>query len=185
MMRISLRSLFLLMAICAVAVASLRRASEGWQTAIVSIAVVLFFLAVIVAVVERGSRRAAAAGCALSMAAYGLALLLSAPVGGTIAENREFNPSTGRLPTSRLLGRLYTRVADLGWVDVRTGKPADEASPSAAINSGDSVTTSTGEIPDRETFMVIGHAWWLLALGVAGGWLAKHVYLRQTRAEDR
>ena len=115
------------------------------------------------------------------MAAYGLALLLSAPLGSPIADNREFNPSTGRLPTSRLLRPLYRTGCRVGWVDVRTGKPADESSANASLNAGDSTTITTGEIPDRETFMVIGHGWWALALGCAGSVGARLFYQRRTR----
>jgi hypothetical protein len=142
----------------------------------VSGALVAFALSAVVALVDRGARRAWAGGMAAVMTAYGLALLLSTPVGATIAENREFNPSTGQLPTSRLLGRLYEQVAHLGWVDVRTGKPADEAPANATLNSGDSTTTTSGEIPDRETFMVIGHTWCTIALGLVGGCVSRTLY---------
>ncbi|HEY4233682.1 MAG TPA: hypothetical protein VGM76_09655 [Lacipirellulaceae bacterium] len=185
MIRISLRSLLVLMAVAAVAIASFRHASDGWQTAIVSVTLVVFCLSTIAAIVDRGPRRTTAIGCALTMTAYTLALLFSAPLGGPITGNREFNPSTGRLPTSRLLGHLYAHIAELGWVDVRTGKPADEPSANASPNAGDSATTTTGEIPDRETFMVIGHSWWALMLGCFGGWLARQVYLRPARQHDR
>jgi hypothetical protein len=184
--RLSLRSLFFVMAICALAVASVRHASDGWQTTIVSVVLVTFCVAAILAIADRGPRRAAAIGCAICMLAYGLAILLSAPLGSSIAENREFNPSTGRLPTSRLLRSLYERVEEIGWVDVRTGKPAAyEQSASASLNAGDSIITTTGEIPDRETFMVIGHAWWALLLGLLGGWLAWHIYLRRLQNQTR
>jgi predicted PurR-regulated permease PerM len=176
MIRLSLRSLFLLMAMCAVAIASFHHASDAWQTAILSVTLIVFCLAAIQALVDRGFRRANAIGCAASMAAYGLALLLSAPLGSTIAQNREFNPSTGRLPTSWLLNQLYARIAEVGWVDVRTGKPAGEPRSNSSLNAGDSITTTTGEIPDRETFMVIGHSWWALILGGFGALSARHIY---------
>jgi hypothetical protein len=185
MHRLSLRSIFVLVAVCAVAIASFRHASDGWQTTIVSVAIVTFLLAVIAAVVDLGQRRAAAIGCAASMATYGLALLLSAPLGSTIAENREFNPSTGRLPTSLLLRPIYERAAEVGWVDVRSGKQAGEFPESAPVNTGDSASITTGEIPDRETFMIIGHAWWALVLGCGGGWTARYAYLRRTRGLGR
>jgi hypothetical protein len=184
MIRLSLRTLFLFMAIAALAIASFRHATDGWQTAIVSVALVAFCLATISAIFDRGPRRATAVGCALAMAAYGLALLLSAPLGSPISGNREFNPSTGRLPTSRLLNQLYSHVAELGWVDVRTGKPADEPSANASLNAGDSITTTTGEIPDRETFMVIGHAWWAMLLGILVGASAKFFYVRQKDMQE-
>src|SRR5882724_5787027 len=153
--RLSLRSLFFVMAICALAVVSVRHASDGWQTTIVSVALVTFCLSAILALADRGPRRALAGGCAACMLAYALAILFSAPLGSSIAQNREFNPSTGRLPTSRLWRLLYERGEEIGWVDVRTGKPADaEPSVSASPNAGDSITTTTGEIPDRESFMV-------------------------------
>jgi Ca2+/Na+ antiporter len=180
MIRLSLRSLLVLVAAIAVAIASFRHASDGWQTAMVSIVLVIFLLVVIVSLIDRGRRRATALGCMITMAAYGLALLLSAPLGSSIAENREFNPSTGRLPTSLLLRPLYERAADVGWVDVRTGKQAGEFPASASVNAGDSATITTGEIPDRETFMVIGHCWWALALGCAGSIGARLFYQRRT-----
>ena len=185
MTRLSLRTLFLLMAICAVSIASFRHASDGWRTAVVSLAAIEFCVATIMAIVDRGRRRAAAIGCVLFMAAYGLALLLSAPLGSTIAENREFNPSTGRLPTSVLLRELYVRVAQVGWVDVRTGKPAKERGSAASVNSGDSTTTTAGEIPDREVFMVMGHSWWALLLGILGGSVGRWAYARHETVSGR
>jgi hypothetical protein len=181
MIRLSLRSLLVLVAACAVAIASFRHASDGWRTTMVSLAIVVFLLTAVMSLVDRGPRRVTALGCAVAMAAYGLALLLSAPLGSSIAKNREFNPSTGQLPTSLLLRPLYERAADVGWVDVRTGKQAGEFSASAAVSAGDSATITTGEIPDRETFMVIGHSWWALALGCIGGLGARHLYQHRIR----
>ncbi len=181
MIRLSLRSLLVLMAVCAVAIASFRHASDGWQTTLTSVTLVVFLLAAIMSLVDHGPRRAAATGCTVAMATYGLALFLSAPLGSSIAENREFNPSTDRLPTSLLLRPLYERAADVGWVDVRTGKQAGEFSASAPVNAGDSATITTGEIPDRETFMVIGHSWWALALGCIGGLGARQFYWCRVR----
>jgi hypothetical protein len=181
MIRLSLQSLLVLVAACAVAIASFRHASDGWQTMMVSVALIVFLLTAITSLVANGPRRATALGVTISMAAYGLALFLSAPLGSAIAENREFNPSTGRLPTSILLRSLYERAADVGWVDVRTGKQADEFSSNASVNAGDSATITTGEIPDRETFMVIGHSWWALALGCIGGLCARRYYQRRLR----
>jgi predicted PurR-regulated permease PerM len=185
MIRLSLRTLFIFMAIAALAIASVRHASDGWQTTIVSVALVTFCVAAILALADRGPRRALAIGCAVCMLAYGLAILFSAPLGSSIAENREFNPSTGRLPTSRLLRALYERVEEIGWVDVRTGKPADaEPSANASPNAGDSMTTTTGEIPDRESFMVIGHAWWALVLGCVGALIGRATYSKLSRKRE-
>lgn len=185
MMRISLRSLFLLMAISAVAIASFRHASDGWQTAIVGGTLVVFCIAVIMSIADRGPRRAASVGCAIAMSAYALALLLSAPLGNPISGNREFNPSTGRLPTSILLRHLYEHVAEIGWVDVRTGKPVADLHASPSLNSGDSATTTSGEVPERETFMVVGHAWWALLLGLGGGATARWIYVRRASSRVR
>jgi hypothetical protein len=182
--RLSLRSLLMLVALAAVAIASFWHATDGWEFAMVSATLVIFCIAAIVALADRGARRAAAIGCATCMLAYGLALLFSAPLGSTVSQNREFNPSIGRLPTSRILNQLYSRVGGIGWVDVRTGKPVDEPGSNASLNAGDSTTTTSGEVPERETFMIIGHAWWALVLGCSGGWLARHFDLRPTCEVD-
>jgi predicted PurR-regulated permease PerM len=179
MFRLSLRSLMVLVAAIALAIASFHHASDGWRTTIVSATMLCFLLSSVAALVDRGPRRAAAIGTAVSMAVYGLALVLAAPLGASVGENPEFNPSTGSLPTTLLLRSLYSRVAEIGWVDVYSGNQAAEISSSAPLNAGDAATTTAGEIPDRETFMVIGHAWSALTLGCFGGWLARHIFLRQ------
>jgi hypothetical protein len=42
----------------------------------------------------------------------------------------------------------------------------------------------SGQIPDHEHFMALGHCLWALLLGYAGGHFARWVYLRRRREQN-
>lgn len=177
--RISLRELLLLLALCAVAIVSLRYASGPWQLVVFTITMVAAFVAAIVAVVDRGARQAFAIGFALSMALYGL-IFLYGSARATDGRNLELNPQAGRLPTSRLLEPVYKALVEVRWIDLRTGQEVPGHDPTSASAAGASFVTAD-ERPERGAFMRIGHCWWALLLGYLGGWFARWVYLQRNR----
>ena len=185
MFQISLRSLLVLVTLVALAIVSLRCATGWWQIAVVTIALVAFWGTIILAVVDRGNRQAFAIGFALSMVLYAIALLLIGPLSG-FGDNasREFNPATGQLLTSRLLRPLFESIAEVHSIDFRTGQVVPNSDPNTSGSGPGSQFISRSEIPDRGTFMVIGHSWWALLLGLCGGWFAKWVYSRRLQDPD-
>jgi hypothetical protein len=179
MFQLSLRSLLVAVALVALAIVSLRFASDAWWTLIMSILELMLFAAVILAILDRGERQAFAIGFVVAMTCYGLVFQIiptERPFGSH--GHPELNPDIGRLPTSRLLRPIYYSIAYIGLVDVTTGKPLANSNPQ--MGGGASGNYSMGELPSREIFMTIGHAWWAILLGVCGGLFARWVYRRRT-----
>jgi hypothetical protein len=245
--RLSLREVFVLVALVALAIPSLKYASELWLALVAAVSIISLFVALIVAVVDRGLRQAFAIGFALIMAGYGL-IVISSPT-------REFDQWEGRLPTTQLLRYTYSAVDRSEWnpvvvplqmgatgvqvevlqrmlnarvtpspnlqVDGDFGSLTNQAvkwfQRQAALNATGDVDTNTWKalglvfdstslqpvvpayanpnasdlgfsygagssfhaVPPRENFMHIGHYWWALLLGYAGGHFARFVYWRR------
>jgi hypothetical protein len=173
--RLSLRELLVLFVLLALAVVSLQFASPAWETVAATITIGAFAVAVIVSLVDRQARQAFAIGFAASMVIYGV--LLSGGLLGSQSGNLEFNPETGKLPTTRLLRPVFAAVAESRWIDFRTGREVLNYDPQ---NPGpDMQFVSLDERPERAAFMRIGHCWWAIVLGYLGGWFARFVYLRR------
>jgi len=185
MFQVSLRSLLVFVTLCALAIVSLRFASPGWQTAVSSIAFFAFWAAAIVAIVDRGPRQVFAIGMAVSMAAYGIVLYALPREGApNLQYHTEFNPDTGRLPTTRLLAPIYQAIRDVRWYDMTTGRIVPGYDPATQANAPGAANMTASEWPSRETFCAIGQCWWAIVLGICGGWFARVVYLRRTRERD-
>jgi hypothetical protein len=171
MPRISLRELLLLVTLVALAIASLKYASELWLAIVAGLAMIAFFVTGIVAVVDRGPRQAFAIGFALTMIAYGLMLTsgqnTQGPRGNVSSKNIEFHPWKGRLPTTRLLRYAHMVV--------------NEPQQETWGGGGFPMRTTMVEHPRREVFMPVGHCWWALLLGYLGGRFALFVYVRRMR----
>ena len=183
MFQVSLRSLLVFVALCALAIVSFRFASPGWRTVVLTIVLVMFWTATIVAFVGRGPRQAFAIGCTLSMFMYGLALL-SAGDFGNWSRNPELYPSTGRLPTSQLLNPLFNAIVEVRWIDFQTGKEIKDYDPTSPQNATGAATVTLSELPNRGLFGAIGHSWWSIVFGLCGGWFARFVYLRRIRERE-
>jgi hypothetical protein len=162
-------------ALCATAIVSLRYASPEWRTIVLSIMLIVFCAAAIIALVERGPRQAFAIGCAVSMLVYGITLL--------VMWRSESNPSTAQLVTTYTLAPLYRSIAEIRFLDFATGQYVNESEYQKAQRSTGSARITLNEMPRRETFMMIGHGWWAILLGLCGGWFARLIYLRRERAE--
>lgn len=173
--RLSLREVLVIVALLALAIVSLQFASATWETVVATIVIGALAVAVIVSLVDRQARQAFAIGFAVSIIVYGVALFVASL--GSQGANLEFNPDTGRFPTTRLLRPVFAAIAQSRWIDFRTGQEVLDYDPQ---NPGpDTQFVSLDERPERAAFMRIGHAWWALLLGYLGGWFARFVYLRR------
>jgi hypothetical protein len=209
MARFSLRQLLAFVAACAVALVSLKYASQVWLTVTLGIALIALFIAIIVAAVDRGPRQAFAIGFTLIVIAYGWAVfnVPQVPSGGIDGSLRtgEFGLWTGHLPTTQLLRHVYTAVQGRTWFDSSTGKELvnfDPANPSIPVGpgggfggymggggggfGGGGIATAPAtpmafyrESPTQEDFAPIGHLWWAILLGYLGGRFGQVVYARR------
>ncbi len=201
--RMSLREILVLVAMVALAISSLKYAEDTWLALVAGVTMIAFFVVLIVAVVDRGPRQAFAIGFALTMFAYGLILMTGQRTigsGGSVSsKNIEFHQWEGRLPTTHVLRYIHLGVNSSGYFDNTTGKELPDYDPAKDPNreggfGGRRVQTPGGgwfpaisyrEIPPREKFMPIGHCWWAMILGYAGGHFARFVYWRRLRSERK
>ena len=191
MMRISLRQLLVAVAVVALAIVSLCGANELWLAIVSGVAMVIVFGMLIVAVVDRGPRQVFAIGFVLTVIVYGAVIFTGRTTrgsGGSMnSANVEMDPYEGRLPTTRLLRYVFLSIEHGTYYDFNTGKELPNHDPSKNATGG-SVgggfgggvpTVSYRENPQRDVFMPIGHCWWALLLGYAGGLFAEYVYARR------
>jgi len=196
MFRLSLREMLVLVAMVALAIGSLKYANDTWLALVAGVTMITFFVVLIMAVVDRGLQQAFAIGFALTMIAYGLILMTgqttSGSSGNVRSRNIEFDQYGGRLPTTRLLGYVHAAVQTSGYFDNVTGKALPNYDPAknptrggGGGGGGFGPVVSYREIPPREKFMPIGHCWWAMILGYAGGHFARFVYGRRLPEEQK
>jgi hypothetical protein len=162
-------------ALVAVAIVSLKYASEVWLPIILALTMLAFFVALIVAAVDRGHRQSYAIGFTLTFASYVLIIAHSSeidPGGGS--RNPEFSRFC-RLPTTRLLTYVHRTMDHSYYFDSATGKRVQNYSGGGSVGHR--------ELPPLEFFMQIGHCWWGLLLGYLGGKFAVFVYNRRLQEQ--
>jgi hypothetical protein len=167
--------MFLVVALLAVAIVSLRYANEIWHIAVALFALLAFIGAMISAVLDRGSRQAFAIGMLLAMTTYGVVFSI-----GLFRYNLVSGPlrGGGSLPTTRLLVYMYAGIQETRWFDRETGKEIPGFDPTRQTMAR---PLQSRQEPSERTFMAVGHAWWALLLGYLGGRFARFVYVRRTR----
>ena len=165
MFRLSLRELFFVVAILAMAIVSLLYASTVWQIVLGLLVLVVFIGALVGAIVDRGRPQAFAIGVVAAIAVYQAALMYA---GLGRNSNMEFvtGRASSRLPTTTLLRSLFEVVVE------RTERLGQGAFAGTVVD--------TTEIPHGSAFMSVGHCWWALLLGYASGHFAQFLYLRRT-----
>jgi hypothetical protein len=177
--RVSLRELLLLIAMVALAIASMKYASPAWRTCVYTITMAIFMWAAVIAVIDRGPRQAFAIGMVLLMVIYGVLV-----TNGTVrSENVEMDLQYGRLPTSRVVKYIFPPTETVEWLDNRTGQILpnyDPANPPPGIGA----FPQTRRKPDPPILMAVAHCWWALLLGYIGGRFARVVYLRRSHAPN-
>jgi hypothetical protein len=197
--RLSLREMLIFVALVALAIASLKYANDVFLALVAAVAMFALIVALIIAAVDRGPRQAFAIGVTLTMLAYGLILITgqrtSGSGGNVTSKNIEFDQWAGRLPTTRLLRYVHMAVQRNEWIDFRTGKVIPNYDPNIAVNpnkggggfgggGGRSGGAAFRETPPRQIFMPIGHCWWALILGYAGGQFGRYIYARRQREHE-
>jgi hypothetical protein len=173
----SLRELLLLVALAALALASIRYATTTWRTAVYSITMVVFMAGAIVAIIDRGPRQAFAIGMVLTMVIY--AVLVRNGVYGERGINRELDADEGRLPTTWVASYFYKPVITHRWFDDRTGIELVNYDPNNPPPGVRFVNRRTNTVPASSLFFQIIHSWWALLLGYVGGHIARLVYVRR------
>ena len=184
MFQISLRQLFILVATIALAIVSLKYASEILLSLGAMAGAIVFVAAAIVAVVGRGPRQAFAIGFVAATVGYGL-LIVS---GGTR------NSSLGlryieldimynvKLPTTRLLSFAHKQLKQELVLDAQgnsiTAQQRD-LNNAADWKAGRLPSSQNAERPPSESFTRIGQLWFALLFGYLGGLFARFVYLRR------
>jgi hypothetical protein len=185
MFQISLRQLFILVAIAAAALVSLHHASELCQGLVGLFAMGALFTAVVVAIVDRGRRQMFAIAFATVMLGYALLVINGATyVSGQNTINGELNGWNGRLPTTVLLRALHSAIARERWVDVVTAKVLDDAEVARRQTSPGPLgapSIETRKHPSLGVLVTTGHYWFALLFAYLGGHFARFVYLRRMK----
>jgi hypothetical protein len=199
MLRISLRELLAFVALCALALVSLKYASETWLAVVLGLALLAFLSAIISAAVDRGPRQAAGLAFCLVLIVYGWVVLKIPQWPGNLqSATAEFSLWNGRLPTTLVLRPVYTAMSRERWIDTSTQKaipnfdPDNPSIPIANFSNGampfPGPAAMSQILPSQEMFAPIGHLWWALLLGYAGGRYGQFIYKRRVRelqAESR
>ena len=173
--RVSLREVLLLVSFLAVGCVALKYPNEWWWVALSSCTLLVFLTALVAVLVDRGSRQAMAIGCAVCMATYGVLVWSSA--------DREFDPYSGRLPTTQIMKPLFQAIVAVTYHDMNTGKLLADYDPSSAPTNAP-LNVYSLESPDRGQFMLISHLLWALLLAWFGARVACALYARRIREQQ-
>lgn len=156
-------------AITAVAIVSLKYASETWEAIVFGLVLILFSIFLVVALVDRGRRQAFAIGMAVIMAAYTLM--------DAYGPQPKFRHSG--IPTNPLLMRLHRTVAVPAYFDQQTGQQILDIAAPADASAATPPNAYIDSVPRLEHFMRIGHMWFAILFGYIGGLFARFVYIRR------
>ena len=175
--QLTLRELFLLVMFAAAGIASLKLAGMV-AASFLLLTILLCMWMAITSIVDRGIRQTFAVGFVLCVAMYAAIVVSSS--------RNEFDPYGGQLPTSKLLLPPFNVIVARTWIDVTTGKeipnydPSQNAmGPGGGMFGGGGPMASLKEVPDRPTFMSIGHVLWALLFGYVGAKFATFIYKRR------
>ncbi len=128
MYRFSIRALMAVVLASAVALAALRNANEVWAAVMTILAVGLLGLAMLCAILRRGSDRALWSGCAIVGTTY---LIVS------------LSPLRPRLTTTHLLEYVHARVAPLDIATVEVSRFDESSVQFQIVTSDGDVTKKT------------------------------------------
>ena len=177
----------ILVAAVALAVVSLKYASDVWQGFIGLAAMLALLYVIAVSIFDRGPGQAFAIGFAVAVIAYGLVVANGERFPNS-KQNVELMVSEGRLPTSVLLRSAYQLVTRLVYVDAINGQTMNEEDAQRLLTAASQPGSPTPSIrqefrPPEEFFMQIGHYWWALLLGYVVGQFAR--FGHQRRPKDK
>lgn len=159
MPRFSLKTLLIAAAVVPVAAFSLAKADATIAAIVATIAFLAWVAAVIVWRESEGEQRSVVSGCAISALLYAIAVYVTGVFG------------TG-LPGLQ--------------VGLLTSRPLELAYPLVAVKVKiqTSFGTLDGDFPAFEHYFLIGHLYWCVLVGLAGGWFAGWLYRRRRRPEQ-
>ena len=177
--RLSLREVLLLVSFFAVACVALKYANEWWWLALSSCVLLGFLTAVVAALVDRGSRQAAAIGFAVCVGIYGILFWAGPTISGT-QQSRELDPYSGQLPTTRIMQPLFEAIVTHAFYDMNTGQVIANYDVRRSEAPG---VVGSRESPDRGQFMAISHLLWALLLGYFGAGVASVFYARRNQEQ--
>jgi hypothetical protein len=199
-MQWSLRTLLIATAIVPVAIFAIAKSTPLYVSAAVTVAAVAWIVVAIIAWIDTGSRQAWARGMILAATAYGLLV---------VSMGTELELQGSRLATSGVLYYAHNLTASddiqpqlLTFTLMSAdGSPGGSASVgsfadvpiSANTDSGFSGTAqlfrnlliNSNQSPTRRDFGVIGHIYWGMLLGLAGGWFAVWIERRKASHEAK
>jgi hypothetical protein len=187
-LRFSLRELLALVSAAIIALVGLRYANPWWTAAAIGCVLFAFVGAVIVAALDRASRRASAFGFAVATGVY-VMLLMSMPgqvgrTAGTALLNPELDPFDGLLPTSQLLRVHFESVSRHFAVHPQTGSLTPYKSGALNVRQLSRQNLSyVKEVPERTSFMLVGHCLWALLFGYIAAKFALWVYARRMHTQ--
>jgi hypothetical protein len=175
MFRISLREMLVFVAAIALAIVSLRSASPLWQGLVGLMAMLAIGMAVITGIFDSGLRRAFAIGAAILMIPYAI----------LCAVNHFAPPNWEIFPTSLLLQEIHPVLGHGGYVYETNSE--DIPAEAQVTSNPDGTLSFNGQTviyvvrPYYKFFNAIGHWWFLLLFGYAGGRFARFVYMRRSK----
>src|SRR5688572_10366264 len=111
MLQISLRQLLILVAFIALAIVSLKYATNLWQALVGLVTMIATFAAILVGAFDRGPRQVFAIGFAVVLLAYSVLVASGRKMDDLHVQNVEMFASIGRLPTTILLSYAHKFVA--------------------------------------------------------------------------
>jgi hypothetical protein len=188
MFQFSLRQLFILVTVLALAIVSLRYASDLIRGVIAMVGMWAAISAGILALVDRGQRQAFAIGFLAGVFGYGL-LISGGDTRSTNQGERNIELDlryNGTLPTTHL---LRAARESLQWEQNFDSQGNTISARQRALNddadrkAGRQPTSYRVERPPTRSFAQIGHLWFALLFGYLGGQFARFVYLRRMKEQ--
>ena len=137
---------------------------------VVGISIIVTTGFAIVAFVGRDQLRSFAIGFLIPVIGYAATVLA---IGAS-----ELHPYQGRLPTTKLFGRVFRLVVKQQYVNLETGETVTDYDPTA-VQLGTGPTIVPSETPERTTFMSLAHVLTALMFGYVGAKFAVWIYRRQ------
>jgi hypothetical protein len=168
--RFSLRNLLIFVAFFSIACIALKYAGPIWWTILSGISLVLVMAVAVRAFVGRGEQRVFAIGFTVCGVIYGGLLFASGAW--------EFDPYSGRMPTTTAMLPLFRLVAVSKFVHLGTGQEVPPPAPGANVSH-----LAHSETPSRRDFMSTAHVLWADLLAIVGGFFTCFIYSRSGRPE--
>jgi hypothetical protein len=159
----SLRGLLIAAAVLPIAIYALLRATPMIASMVLPLASLGWIAMVIVWLTEKGERQAFARGATIVALAYGCSVWYITPT--------ELNHPAAR-PTRSL---ITSYLLDIVYASCETTTPA----PASPTGGAKAIV-----MPKGLAFMQVGHAYWCVMVGTAGGFFARWVYQNRERQES-